>query len=183
MGGYDLAVFDARLDVCVCGLDEPGESCVVGGGAGSQLDVAHELVVALQVEGGVGQGRTLKEADVDVRGEDVDVGEGCVAEAGGRAAVVEELADFVSAVAHCFKTLLRDGAKFAGMIVHPGVDGGIVCGGTVRSEDSRFHRNFGVHLGSILHSPVERTDGRAGNFRGEARSVALQTKAMGWVIR
>src|ERR1019366_9851763 len=105
-----LAVFDASLDVGVRGLDETGKGCGVCDGSGPQLYMAHELAIALQQMGWVRQRRALEEALIDVRGEDVDVAEGRVSEAGCGAAVMQKFADFVAAASHHLKPLLRDGS-------------------------------------------------------------------------
>ena len=60
-----------------------------------------------------------------MRSEGVDVGKRDVAEAGYRAAVVEALADFVTAVAQVFQPVVSDSAEFGGVVIEPGVDGGV----------------------------------------------------------
>ncbi len=69
-----------------------------------------------------------------MRLEGVDVGEGDVAEAGYGAAVVEDLADFVAAVAHLFKPVLGKAAEFVGAVFEPGVDGGVARDASVQSK-------------------------------------------------
>ena len=134
-----LTALDARLDVCVGCLDEPVEGCVVYGDTGLELDVAHELARALEQAGRVWERRAVKEANVHVRGEDVDIAEGGVAEAGNRAAVMEQLADFVSAAAHGVKPPAGKVSQLAVVASHPGVDGGVAFDGAVEAEECVFH--------------------------------------------
>ena len=126
-------MFDAVLDVGVCVVDEVGEGLGIRGRFRFQLDVAHELAGALQETGGIGERVAVEESDVDVGGEDVDVGEGGVSEAGDGAAVMEEFADFVAAVAHEVEPMLGDGSEGTGVVLHPGFDGGVALEGSVES--------------------------------------------------
>lgn len=96
--------------------------------------MAHEFAGALQEMCGVGQGCAVKEADVDVRMEGVDIGEGGVAEAGNGAAVMQEFADFVAAFPQGFKPVAGEGSEFGGMLFHPRVDGGVMQGGAVETQ-------------------------------------------------
>ena len=72
--------------------------------------MAHELAGALQQAGRIRERCALKESDVYVRSEYVDVGEGHVSQTSGGTAVVQELADFVAAFSHFLKPLVRDGS-------------------------------------------------------------------------
>src|ERR1043166_500070 len=83
---------------------------------------------------GIGKRCTMKEAHVYVRGENIDVAEGSVSQAGDRAAIVQKLADFVAAFSHHVKPLARDGPQFAGMTSHPGINGGIALDSAVESQ-------------------------------------------------
>jgi hypothetical protein len=82
----------------------------------------------------------LKEPDVYVRSEYIDVAEGRIAQACNRTAVMQDLTDFVSAFSHHLNPLLRDGSQFTSMLFHPGIDGGIAFDGTVESQQFRSHR-------------------------------------------
>src|SRR5579864_8340502 len=97
MSRLGLTVFDARLDIRVRDFDEPAQGCGVYACSRSQLHMAHELAGALQQAGWIGQRRAVKESHVHVRSEYIDVGEGRIAQAGNRAAVMQELANFVAA--------------------------------------------------------------------------------------
>lgn len=55
----------------------------------------------------------MKKAYVYVGCKYVDAGEGRIAEADGWTAVMQDLADFISAISHHFKPLARDGAQVA----------------------------------------------------------------------
>jgi hypothetical protein len=58
---------------------------------------------------------------------------------------MQKLADFVPAVSHHFKPLMRNGAQFTcmGFHLHPRINGGIPLDGAVESEE----------LGSHWHAP------------------------------
>jgi len=75
VGRTELAVFEARLDIRVRRFDEPVERGFMGDTPRPQFDMAHELAGALQQAGWIRQRSALKEADVDVRGENVYVAE------------------------------------------------------------------------------------------------------------
>jgi len=63
-----LTVLDAGFYVLVSGLDEAAQFCLVDGGSGAQLHVAHEFAVALQQARGITQGITVEETYVHVDG-------------------------------------------------------------------------------------------------------------------
>jgi hypothetical protein len=88
----------------------------------------------------------VKEPHVDVRSEYIDVAEGHISQASNRAAVMQKLADFVPALSHHLKPLMRDGSQFTGMVSHPRIDGGIPLDSAVESEEvGRLH---GLNLSS-----------------------------------
>jgi hypothetical protein len=134
-------VFDAGLDVGIGGFDEAGEGGSVRRGSGFQLDVAHEFAGTLQEMSGVGQECSVEEPDVGMRGEYIDVSKGNIAEAGGGTAVVQELADLVSAVAHGFEPVAGDRPQFAGMLFHPNVDGWVALDRAIEAEQLGSHGN------------------------------------------
>jgi len=101
--------------------------------------MAHSLACALQYVSRIWERRPLKEPDVHVRGEYIDVAEGHIAQTGNRTAVMQELPDFVAAFSHPLKPLARDGSQFPWMLIHPLVDGGIVVLRTVESKQFCFH--------------------------------------------
>src|SRR6266436_2047649 len=136
----ELAVFDARLYIRVRRVDEPAKSCGVRGCSGSQFDMAHELASALQQAGRIRQRCTMKEPHVDVRGEYIDIAEGRISQTCNRTAVMQKLPDFVPALSHHLKPLMRDGFQFACMRFHPRIDGGIPLDSAVESQQFRSHR-------------------------------------------
>jgi hypothetical protein len=81
--------------------------------------MAHELAGALQQLSGIRQGCAVKESHVYVRMEHIDVTEGRVSQTCNRAAVMQELTDFVPAFSHRLKPLMRDASQFASMLFHP----------------------------------------------------------------
>src|SRR5271154_5639910 len=108
--------------------------------------MTHELAVALQQASRIRQRCAVKEPHVYVRSEYIDVAEGRIAETGNRTAVMQELPDFVAASSHHLKPLLRDGSQFARMVFHPRIDGGIMFGSAVESEQLRCHRRPLFHF-------------------------------------
>ena len=69
------------------------------------------------------------EANIDVRGEHVDVAECEVADAGGRVAVVEKFAKVAAAAAHHAEPVAGDLAELAGAAVEPFLNLGITFDG------------------------------------------------------
>jgi hypothetical protein len=84
--------------------------------------MAHELARAFQQAKGIGYHRAAKEPDIDVSFECIDIGECRVSDTRGRMAIVQQLSNIVSTVAHNLKPALRDRPQFAGMLMHPNVD-------------------------------------------------------------
>lgn len=140
-GGRSSGVFDAGFNVGVGGEDEFADGGSVRRGTGLEFNVAHEFAGTQENAGRIGESIAVKEADVDVGGEDVDVGEGCVAEAGDGAAVMEDLADFIAAFAHDGEPMLGDVAEFAGVALHPGFDGGVTLESAVEAKERFFHES------------------------------------------
>src|ERR1035437_6832179 len=102
--------------------------------------MAHELAGALQQAGRIWQRRAVKEPHVYVRGEYIDVSEGCISQTCNRIAVMQELPNFVPAFSHYLKPLMRDGSQFACMLFHPRIDGGIPLDSSVESQQFHSHR-------------------------------------------
>ena len=81
----------------------------------------------------------MKEPHVDVRGEYIDIAEGRISQTCNRTAVMQKLPDFVPALSHHLKPLLRDGSQFT-MFFHPRINGGIPFDSTIESQQfRRFH--------------------------------------------
>ena len=103
--------------------------------------MAHELASALQQAGRIRQRCAMKEPYVDVRGEYIDIAEGHISQTCNRTAVMQKLADFVTALSHNLKPLTRDGSQFTGMLFHPRINGGIPFDSAIESQQfRRFHR-------------------------------------------
>jgi hypothetical protein len=135
----ELAVFDAQLYIQVRRLDEFAEGCAVCEWSRSQLHMTHELASALQQVGRIGQRRALKEPHIDVRSEYIDVAEGRISQTCDRTAVMQELSNFVSALSHHLKPLLRDASQLTVMLFHPRVDGVTPFHSAIQSEQLRSH--------------------------------------------
>ncbi len=102
--------------------------------------MAHELARALQQACRIRQRRSVKEPHVYVRSEYIDVAEGRISQTCNRTAVMQQLPDFVPALSHHFKPLMRDGSQSTCMLSHPRIDGGIALDSAVESQQFRFHR-------------------------------------------
>jgi hypothetical protein len=102
--------------------------------------MAHELASALQQAGRIRQRCAMKEPHVDVRGEYIDIAEGRISQTCNRTAVMQKLPDFVPALSHHLKPLLRDGSQFTRMLFHPRFNGGIPFDSAIESQQfRRFH--------------------------------------------
>src|ERR1051326_7763234 len=101
--------------------------------------MAHRLAVALQQPRRIGQRCAMKKAHIDVRREYIDVAERRISQTRNRTAVMQKLQDFVSAMSHHFEPTMRDGAQFAWMPFHPGVDCRIPPHSAVESQEVRLH--------------------------------------------
>jgi hypothetical protein len=53
---------------------------------------------------------------------------------------MQKLPDFVPALSHHLKPLMRDGSQFTCMLFHPRIDGGIPLDSAVESQQVRSHR-------------------------------------------
>ena len=103
--------------------------------------MAHEPGATLQQAGGIGQCMAVKKTHVYVRGEDVDIGEGDISQTGNRAAVVQELADFIAALPHQLKPLMGDRSQFTGVLFHPFIDGRITLDSAVKPQQVCWDRH------------------------------------------
>src|ERR1700722_4990043 len=112
--------------------------------------MAHELALALQQASRIRQRRSLKEPHVYMRTEYVDVAEGHISQTYYRAAVMQNLADFVAAFPHYLKPLMSYGSQLTSMLFQPRIDGGIPLDGAVESQQFRFHRRSTL-LRNTLH--------------------------------
>src|SRR5437899_932249 len=111
--------------------------------------MAHELAGALQQAGRIRQRCAVKEPHVDVRSEYIDIAEGRISQTCNRTAVMQELPDFVPALSHHLKPLMRDGSQFTCTLFHPRIDGGIPLDSPIESQQFRSHRRstlcFGIY--------------------------------------
>jgi hypothetical protein len=122
---------------------------MVRGRSRSQLHMAHELAGALQHAGWIWEGCALKESHVYVRCEYIDAAEGHVSQTCDRAAVVQKLADFVTAFSHHLEPLMGDGSQFAGVVFHPCIDGRIALDGAVELRRRRVSASTRGQIWSI----------------------------------
>src|SRR5205823_12909009 len=104
-----------------------------------QLHMAHELAGALQQAGRIRQRCALKEPHVYVRGEYIHVAEWRISQTCDWTAVMQKLPDFVPALSHHLKPLMRDGSQFTCAFFHPRIDGGIPLDSAIESQQFRSH--------------------------------------------
>ena len=86
----------------------PRQSCCADVAFGPELHVTHELACAFQQAIWIGNLGATKEPDINVSCEGVDVSECRVPYTCDRMAVVQELPNIVSVVAHDLEPVLRD---------------------------------------------------------------------------
>src|SRR5262249_32487437 len=87
-----------------------------------ELDVTHVSAGPFEKPSGIGDLGAAEEPHGDMIAEGIDVAEGRIAYASGRMAVMQQLPDVVSAVAHDFEPAASDRTEFPGVIPHPDVD-------------------------------------------------------------
>jgi hypothetical protein len=102
--------------------------------------MTHELAGALQQASRIRQCRAVKKTNVYVRGEYIHIAEGRISQTRNRTAVMQKLPDFVPALSHHLKPLMRDGSQFTCMLFHPRIDGGIPLDSAVQSQQVHSHR-------------------------------------------
>src|SRR5271163_2387463 len=102
--------------------------------------MTHELAGALQQPSRIWQRCAVKEPHVCVRGEYIHIAEGRISQTCNRTAVMQKLPDFVPALSHHLKPLMRDGSQFTCMLPHPRIDGRIPLDYAVESQQVRSHR-------------------------------------------
>jgi hypothetical protein len=102
--------------------------------------MTHELAGALQQASRIRQCCAVKEPHVYVFSEHIHITEGRISQTGNRTAVMQKLPDFVPALSHHLKPLLRDGSQFTRMLFHPRINGGIPFDSAIESQQfRRFH--------------------------------------------
>src|SRR5437879_5246054 len=101
--------------------------------------MTHGLACALQQAGRIRQRCAVKEPHVYVRGEYIYVAKGCISKTCNWTAVMQKLPDFVPALSHHLKPVLRDGSQFTCMLFHPRIDGGIPLDSAIESQQFRSH--------------------------------------------
>jgi len=68
---------------------------------------------------------------------------------------MQKLPDFVPALSHHLKPLMRDGSQFTCMLFHPRIDGGIPLDSAVESQQVRSHSSLAILAFGNLLTPVE----------------------------
>src|SRR5690348_343257 len=116
--------------------------------------MTHELSATLQQTRRIRQRCAVKEPHVDVRGEYIHVAEWRISQTRNRTAVMQKLPDFVAALSHHLKPLLRHGSQFACVLFHPSINGGLPLDRAVESQQVRSHRPPPYSLGNNV--PIRR---------------------------
>ncbi len=157
---------DALGHVEIGGGDQVGERRCVDRAPGSELHMAHRLSRAHQEALRIGQLSPSEKSDVHVSLEGIDVRKGRLPNARRWSAVVDQLPDVISATADHGEPLLREGAQFPGVRVHPSANGGVsLCRGRKSEELSHWREQndgdptkFDVRGqgagGRVLHRPT-----------------------------
>lgn len=125
----------ASPDVDVCRIDELRQGGGIERLTGPQFHVAPAFAGPLEQPSRVGQQHPKEEADVDVIAERVHVSKCGIADAGGRAAVVHQLADVVSALPHPREPRFDQRPEIVTLGAQPGVDRGRVRHGRRQAKD------------------------------------------------
>lgn len=100
----------------------------------------HNLPGALQQAGWIRQRCAVKEPNVHVRCEYIHVTEGCISQTRDGTAVMHEVPDFVAAISHGLKPVLRDASQCTWMILHPLIDSRIPLDSAIESQQIRSRR-------------------------------------------
>jgi uncharacterized protein (UPF0332 family) len=130
------------FDIPVRGLDKPIERCGIHSCFPSQLYVAHELACALQKAGRIRQLYAAEEPHIHVRGEHIDVAEGCIAQACDWTAVMQYLSNLVATCAHHLKPFAREHSQVPFVPIHPYIDSRVAFEGTVQSQQLLLHHQL-----------------------------------------
>jgi hypothetical protein len=132
---HELLRLKTPFHIRVGGFDELRKSAGIDVTIGSQLHVTHVLASAFEQASRIGKLSAAKEANVDVSIEDANVGECRILDTGGGIAIVQQLVNVVSTVAHDLKPAPGDCSQLAGAPVKPGINSRIPPDGTSESEE------------------------------------------------
>jgi hypothetical protein len=102
--------------------------------------MTHELAGAWQQAGRIPQRCTVKEPNINVRSEYINVAEGRISQTCNRTPVMQKFPYFVSTFPHHLKPPMRDDFPFTCLCRHPRIDGWIPLDGAVEAQQFRFHR-------------------------------------------
>src|SRR5437879_11632378 len=117
--------------------------------------MTHIFATALQQACRIRQRRAVKEPDVHMSSECIDVTEWRISYACDRTAVVHEFPNVVATLSHDVKPFLRDRSQFACLFFHPRIDGGIPLDPTGEPKVQSIH--------SVQRRLMQRLLGRSEN--------------------
>ena len=123
--------------------------------------MAHELASAFQQALRIGNLGATKEPDIDVSLEGIDIGECRITYTRGRMAIVQQLSNIVSAVAHDLKPALRDRPQFTRMLMHPDLDSWISLDRTGEPQKLAHGDYAPIWLARSLKSFAEMSTGES----------------------
>jgi hypothetical protein len=103
--------------------------------------MAHKPASAFQQTAWIGKLGAAKETDIDVRCEGIDIGECRITYTRGRMAIMQQLSNIVSAVAHNLKPVLRDCPQITGMLIYPTLNRRILSNRTGETHEPIHMRN------------------------------------------
>jgi hypothetical protein len=96
--------------------------------------VSHELARAFKQTLRIRQFGSMKEADVDVRGEGIDVGKRRTAHARSGLTIMQHLPNVIAAMAYGFKPPSCDGTEWTLVVIPPKLDGGMALCRAIESK-------------------------------------------------
>jgi hypothetical protein len=136
--------------------------------------MAHELAGALQQTSRIRQRCSLKESNVYVGREYVDVTKGRISQTCSRTAVMQKLPDFVSTVSHHLKPFLRDGSQLTCMFfIQPSMAGS--------RSTVPFNRNNFVLVVMAFRTTSGSKEPQFPEFHGIAEP-SVRTQSLGRII-
>src|SRR5262245_10607122 len=104
----------------------------------------------------IGNVSTSKEPDIHVRLESIDICKCRISDARRRVAIMQHLAHIISAVAHDPKPMLCDLPQFAGMFVHPDIDGWVSLN-SIRESEELAHLALDSAASGWTHALIRRS--------------------------
>ena len=138
------------FDIQVSRFDKPAERCFIDGRPRSNLHMPHKLAAPSQQPSRISQRRPLKKPQVRMRRKHIHIPESSIAQASGRAAVMQNLPHLVPAAAHHLKPSPRKISQFPWARIHPGFDGRIAHLSPIQSKHLSSNHRSTIASGFML---------------------------------